>query len=393
MLPRSIRRLGILPALTLLATLMPLLAASPAIAAAEQFTPVTASVVAPPQPVLAADGRRHLAYELLLINRSFNPPAEVTLWSVKALAGGKVVGSLSGRNLAAVIFPFGDTEPGNVLSKGEAAYVMMDVSFPRGAKVPRRLVHRLSISLRPPNEVVATTYDAAPTNVLRRQATVVAPPLRGDGWIVGNGCCSELTSHRAGLLPVDGALHQGERFAIDFIQIQPSGLLATGPLDELSSYPYFGDEVIAAAPGKVVTVVDGLPETPPGALPPTTAARAAGNHVVVAMGRDRFALYAHLQPGSIGVKVGDRVATGTTLGLLGSSGNSNAPHLHFQLMDGSDPLASNGVPYRFNSFSVRGKLTNFGGLFAGQAAKVAPQFAGMHRNQLPLNLQVIGFPG
>ena len=392
MLSRPLRRLGLLPALTLLAPLSLLLAPPAAAATAEQFTPVTASVVAPPHPVLASDGRRHLAYELLLINRSFNPPAQVTLRGVQALAGGKVVGSLSGKSLAAVTFPFGDTEPGSVLSKGEAAYVMMDVSFPRGAKVPRRLTHRLSISLQPPSEVVATAYGAAPTRVLRREATVVTPPLRGDGWIVGNGCCSELTSHRAGLLPVDGGLHEGERFAIDFIQIQPSGLLATGPLDQLSSYPFFGDDVLSAAPGKVVTVVDGLPETPPGALPATTAARAAGNHVVVAMGPGRFALYAHLQPGSIRVRAGHRVTAGTVLGLLGSSGNSNAPHLHFQLMDGPDPLASNGIPYRFDRFSVRGRLANFGGLFAGQAAKVTPQFSGPHRRQLPLNLQVIGFP-
>jgi hypothetical protein len=390
MLRSPSRRIGLLSALT--AALVSLLAPAGPATAAEQFTPVVASVVAPPQPVLASDGRRHLAYELLLINRSFNPPAKVALRSVKALAGGKVVGSLTGKRLAAVTFPFGGTEPGSVLGKGEAAYVMMDVSFPPGAKVPRRLAHRISVAPQPPNPVVATSYQAAPTTVLRQRAAIVSPPLRGDGWIVGNGCCAELTSHRAGLLPVDGALHEGERFAIDFIQVQPSGLLGTGPLDQLGSYPYFGDEVVAAAAGKVVTVVDGLPETPPGALPPTTAARAAGNHVVVAMGKRRFALYAHLQPHSIRVEVGDRVAAGAMLGLLGSSGNSNAPHLHFQLMDGADPLASNGIPYRFDQFSVSGVLANFGGLFEGQAAKVVPQFAGMHRNQLPLNLQVIGFP-
>jgi hypothetical protein len=384
------RRISLLSALA--AAFVSLLAPAGSAAAVEQFTPVVASVVAPPQPVLASDGRRHLAYELLLINRSFNPPAKIALRSVKTLADGKVVGSLAGKRLAAVTFPFGGTEPGSVLGEGEAAYVMMDVSFPPGAKVPRRLDHQVSVEPQSPNPVVATRYRAAPTMVLRQPATIVAPPLRGDGWIVGNGCCAELTSHRAGLLPVDGGLHEGERFAIDFIQVQPSGLLGTGPLDQLGSYPFFGDEVIAAAPGKVVTVVDGLPETPPGALPPTTAARAAGNHVVVAMGKQRFALYAHLQPRSIRVKVGDRVAAGAMLGLLGSSGNSNAPHLHFQLMDGADPLASNGIPYRFDHFTVSGVLANFGGLFEGQVAKVVPQFAGVHRNQLPLNLQVIGFP-
>jgi murein DD-endopeptidase MepM/ murein hydrolase activator NlpD len=124
-----------------------------------------------------------------------------------------------------------------------------------------------------------------------------------------------------------------------------------------------------------------------------TATAAAGNHVVVAMGHDRYALYAHLQPGSVRVKVGQRVATGQTLGLLGSSGSSNAPHLHFQLMDSPGPLGSNGIPYRFSRFSVAGTLTNFGGLFEGERANVAPRFAGPHRDQLPLNLQVVGFGG
>jgi hypothetical protein len=371
------------------------LAAAPLAPAAppERWTPVVASVVAPPQPVEGGDGRTHLAYELLLINRSFSAPAKVTVRGVQALAGGKVVQSLAGKGLGAVMFPFGDERPGVELDKGEAAYVMMDVSLPSGAKLPQRLSHRVAISPQPPNAVVAKRYGAAPTSVVRRQASVVAPPLRGAGWIVGNGCCSELTSHRAGLLPVDGALHEGERFAIDFIQVAPSGMLGTGPLDQLASYPFFGDEVLSATAGKVVTVVDGLPETPPGALPPTTAARAAGNHVVVEAGPRRFALYAHLQPGSIGVRVGERVSVGQTLGLLGSSGNSNAPHLHFQLMDGRSPLASNGIPYRFSRFSVAGSLANFGGLFEGEAAKISPKFRGPHRDQLPLNLQVVDFGG
>ncbi|HVY96172.1 MAG TPA: M23 family metallopeptidase [Solirubrobacterales bacterium] len=390
-MPRPSSRLLSLP-LALLLTLLAALAAAPLAAAApEEFTPVTASVVSPPQPVAASDGRVHLAYELLVINRSFAPPAKVTLRRVEALAGGKVVESLSGKALASVTAPFGADEPTATLNRGEAGFVLMDVSLPRGAKLPRHLVHRISISLQPAREAVATSYRAAPTSVVRQPAPVVAPPLRGDGWIVGNGCCAELTSHRAGLLPVNGSLSQGERFAIDFIQVQPSGLLGTGPLDQLSSYPFFGDEVIAAAPGKVVTAVGNRPETPPGDLPPSTAAHSAGNHVVVAMGQHRYALYAHLQPGSLTVKPGDHVRTGQLLGRLGSSGNSNAPHLHFQLMDGPSPLASEGIPYRFSRFSVAGTLMNFGGLFEGKPAQVKPQFAGPHRAELPLNQQVIGF--
>jgi hypothetical protein len=373
------------------ALVVALLAVAHPAAAADRWTPIVADVVAPPQPVLGADGRNHLAYELLLVNRTFGPATEVTVRRVTALAGGKTVGSVSGQRVSRVMFSFAGTEPGATLGPGQAGYLMMDVSFPRGTRLPKRLEHRISVSVSPKSAVVATTYAAAPTRVSHRPAVVVAPPLRGDGWIVGNGCCAELTSHRAGLLPVDGGLHLSERFAIDFIQIAPSGLLGTGPLDQLTSYPFFGADVLSATAGKVVGVVDGLPETAPGALPPTTAARAGGNHVVVAMGGGRYAFYAHLQPGSVRVRVGDRVAVGQVLGLLGSSGNSNAPHLHFQLMDGPSPLAANGIPYRFSAFTSPGTLTNFQGLFDEAPAHIVPKLAGAHRDELPLNLQVIGF--
>jgi len=381
-------RLASLPLILLASALL----AAPAAQAEEVWTPVVASVVAEPEPVEAADGRVHLAYELLLINRSFLPPARATVKGVQVLAGGKVVASLSGKRLSAVMVRFSDPgKPGTTLAKGEAGFVLMDVSFKRGAKIPRRLTHRLTIATKPRNTTAAHRYKAGSTTVSGRPALVVAPPLRGEGWIVGNGCCEALTSHRAALLPVNGALANGERYAIDFIQVQPNGMLATGPLTELSSYPFFGDEVISSTAGKVVRVVDGKPETPPGELPPSTAAGASGNYVSVEVGDGRYAFYAHLQPGSIRVKVGDRVRVGQMLALLGSSGNSNAPHLHFQMMDGPTPVAASGVPYRFSRFSVAGTLTNFGGLFDDQPARIAPKLRGVHRNQLPLALQVIGF--
>jgi len=386
-------RLALATLAALLAAMLAVPAASSAAAAPERWTPVTATVVAPPQPVEGSDGRIHLAYELLLVNRSFMPPARVTLRRVDALAGGRVVASLRGRRLAAVTLPFGSARPGARLAKGEAAYVLMDVRLPRGARVPRRLEHRLAIAMRPDAGVSARTYRTAPTRVDRRPAVVVAPPLRGAGWVVGNGCCADFTSHRAGVLPVDGGLYASERYAIDFIQIDPAGRLVTGPAERLASYPFYGAEVLAAAGGRVVAVVDHLPDTPPGALPPTTAARAGGNHVVVAMGRGRWALYAHLKPGSVRVRVGDRVRTGDVLGLLGSSGNSNAPHLHFHVMDGPRPLAANGLPFRFDRYAVQGTLRNFNGLFAGERARLAPRMVGEHRRQLPFNLQVIDFPG
>jgi murein DD-endopeptidase MepM/ murein hydrolase activator NlpD len=41
-----------------------------------------------------------------------------------------------------------------------------------------------------------------------------------------------------------------------------------------------------------------------------TIQMAAGNHVVVYLGQGSFAFYDHMQPGSVKVKVGDKVTTG-----------------------------------------------------------------------------------
>jgi murein DD-endopeptidase MepM/ murein hydrolase activator NlpD len=67
-------------------------------------------------------------------------------------------------------------------------------------------------------------------------------------------------------------------------------------------------------------------------------------------------MYAHFQPGSIRVKVGDKVSPGQVLGLVGNSGNSSEPHLHFQLMDRNSPLGSEGLPYKMG-FEITGRAS------------------------------------
>jgi hypothetical protein len=365
-------------------------AAASAAAPTEQLTPVVGNPIASPEPVLASNGRRELAYELQLINRT---ESVVTVRRLQALSGGKVVESLSGKALEAVMAPYGQAKHSIKLKPGQGAYVLMDISLARKAKVPAELTHRIALTMAPKQKAVATKYELAPTKVTRREAVVLAPPLRGPGWVVANGCCSEFTAHRGTVLPVNGAPHVAERFAIDFVQIDPLGRLFEGPLGQLSSYPYFGDEVHSATAGKVVGVVDDIPNTPAGSFPPAiTAEKAGGNHVVVAFGGGHYAFYAHLQPGTVRVKVGQKVKVGQVLGLLGNSGNSNAPHLHFHVMDSPHPLASNGMPYRFSNFTVEGKLTNLDGLEEGETAQIERTELGKRHAELPLNDEVVAFP-
>jgi len=223
---------------------------------------------------------------------------------------------------------------------------------------------------------------------------VVAPPLKGPRWAVGGGCCSPPSYHRSATLPINGSIHVAERFAIDFVQLNDKSMLFTGDMLKVSDYEYFGDEIYSVAGGTVVGVQDGLPEQIPGKLPEdATIQMAGGNYVVVDISNGRFAFYAHMQPGSLKVKKGDTVKQGQVLGLLGNSGNTDTPHLHFHVMDGPSPLLSNGLPYVFTSFTGQGRITDEQPLFTGGVSNVDPAvWAGPHKNELPLNLEVVSFP-
>ena len=128
---------------------------------------------------------------------------------------------------------------------------------------------------------------------------------------------------------------------------------------------------------------------------PPTIETAAGNHVVIDIGDGNYALFAHLKTGSVAVKKGDRVNAGDVIAHAGDTGNSDGPHLHFHVMDGPSPLASNGIPYAFTSFNGDGRLTpNNEQLFeTGGPAKIDVRWhSGPHRMEMPLDLQAIDIP-
>ena len=87
---------------------------------------------------------------------------------------------------------------------------------------------------------------------------------------------------------------------------------------------------------------------------PVTNATVAGNVVALKIAPARFAFYAHLQPRSIRVRPGQRVKKGPGLGLLGNSGNSVGPHLHFHVGTENDLNATVAAPYVFERFHVLG---------------------------------------
>ena len=79
-----------------------------------------------------------------------------------------------------------------------------------------------------------------------------------------------------------------------------------------------------------------------------------------------FAVYEHLQPGSLTVKVGDVVKAGAPVAKLGNTGPSEGPHLHFELLtgptsspDGACPSSSTATPWPAPSTSQPRRATTW----------------------------------
>jgi murein DD-endopeptidase MepM/ murein hydrolase activator NlpD len=77
-----------------------------------------------------------------------------------------------------------------------------------------------------------------------------------------------------------------------------------------------------------------------------------GNNVIIDHGNGEFSFCAHMKMGSVQVKTGDSVKAGQVIGLLGNSGNSDAPHLHYQLMAGPTVFKNDGLPSKFKNLML-----------------------------------------
>jgi hypothetical protein len=371
----------------------------------QKWTSLVATPIASPRPVLGTDGRVHLVYELLVTNLS---PSAMTLERLETLDASKgeavvdsesrneIVATSEGSDLEEISRSF-TNPPTLTVGPFQTTRLFLDATFDKNATVPKVLEHRFQFTLTPAAgvpPVTSASVVSGRTEVSNARAVVIGPPLEGSRWVDAIGCCSPPSVHRTATLPINGKIRASERFAIDFAQLTPDNKLYTGPRDQLSSYAYVWSNVLSVAHGRVVGLQDGRPdETPPTFPQGYTLLQQLGNFVVVYIGHGRFAFYAHFQPNTLKVKVGDKIRRGQVLALMGNSGNSDAPHLHFGIQDGPGPFVSDSLPYVFSSFTTTGTITNpFDDIAAGATAEIGPARAGRHKKELPLENDVITFP-
>jgi hypothetical protein len=367
--------------------LINLVTAPPAIRAQAAVLPPALELRVPKPPTVAtAEGNSFLAYELHVTNFARNT---LTLKKVEiAAAEGerRVLLTLSDSALVraisrpAVQLPAAERA---TLASGLRAVVYLWLPLD-GGPPPAALQQRLTIESGSGDSLRTQSIDGPGVTVFP-VASAIGPPLRGGVWFTANGPMAE-SGHRRALVII-GTATIAQRFAIDYVKVADDHRTFSGDQLKNESYHAYGSEALAVADGRVVAVKDSIPENVPGPASravPITLETVGGNHVIIDIGEGRYAFYAHLQPGSLQVKLGQLVKRGQVVGLVGNSGNSTEPHLHFHLADGTSPLGSEGIPYGYESFELIGRCATFGfGCLRG-----APE---LRKAELPLGNRLVRF--
>ncbi len=376
-----------------LALLLPL----PALPQSHSAFPVDITAGPAPQPVMA-NGRSHLLYELHLTNFSATP-IELLGLDVFGGDGAAPLASYRGEELEKLLAAVGPTDSAakvRAIGGGRSVVIFLDLTLDSGAHPPAELRHRLSLSIpRKSGGAVENTLNGPLVTVVQAPAPVLRAPLRGSAWIAFNALFNE--NHRRALVTVDGKVRIAQRFAIDWMRLGPDGRLFHGDPKSNANFYDYGAEVLAVGDGRISDLKDGLPENT-GQNEESdrlvTLDNVFGNYLILDLGQGRFALYAHLQPGSLKVKLGDEVKAGQLLARLGNSGNSDEPHLHFQLMDANSGFSAEGIPYEQETFSQLGVVDDRAVLLGnGQAWQPKTQEQPVvHQREFLVNNAVVTFP-
>lgn len=161
-------------------------------------------------------------------------------------------------------------------------------------------------------------------------------------WLVSNGGRTPETNNH--IRPSDQG-PQNQLYAYDF------RLASTGKETKLEEFPVFGKEVLAPGNGTVVQIIDGAIDVLPGERDRSVG---VGNTIIIDHHNGEYSLLCHFKHNSIKVHVGDEVTQGMVIGLCGNTGNSQQPHIHYNLQDAPLMQRAKALYAQFSSIKVNG---------------------------------------
>ena len=196
---------------------------------------------------------------------------------------------------------------------------------------------------------------APAASVEYRTRTPLRLPFGGEWYVTSGGRTLEQNQH---------GRDYSNRFAYDLIvAIEVDD---AKPRREPSDYHTWEQPILAPAGGVVIGALNHVQDNP---LSQTEGTPSIGNHVVIDHGNGEFSVLGHLRRGSLRVSVGDSVVAGRVIGLAGNSGNTNGPHLHYNLQDGPEPNAARGLPAQFLDYVADGEPVARGEPVRGQVIR------------------------
>jgi len=342
---------------------------------------------------LMVHGKTILLYELHLTNFA---PVDLALKRIEIVdSAGLVLSELKESDLRRIIgridHGVGTTDK-LLIPPGVRVLAYLSVPLGTSGIDPIRLTHRIEyqVSGQPDRASVqggALTVNADPP-------VSIGPPLHGGPWVAIYDTSWE-RGHRRVPYAVQGSVHIPGRFAIDWIKVDKQGRYFAGDGSIVKDWYGYGAEILAVADSVVAATRDGVPESATliKNAAPIKLEDGSGNYVALDLGAGHYAFYEHLKPGSIRVKPNDHVRRGSVIGLLGFTGESTGPHLHFHISDSNSPLNAEGLPYQLEQFVILGSYPSIETFGNSQLWAPAPADLDVRpRGEFPAPLTVVEFP-
>lgn len=207
--------------------------------------------------------------------------------------------------------------------------VAMALALPSAGEMRVREMHVTPLAL--PGQAHPGREAAEPAGVPRRDRG-----LRTDAVAaLSEGPSMLLVYPVAGTISLDG----GDLSVPYYVDLDASGVRRDFDCTDLTfndhegTDPYarsfreqaIGVPVFAVLDGRVIDIRDGEPDENTNNNPALRA-----NYITLRHGNNMTTEYVHLRRGSMPFGIGSVVSAGTQIGLMGSSGMSTAPHIHFE---------------------------------------------------------------